>query len=305
MSLILDMRSNIQRKRSHPSAVSSRYCAFAVLILVAAGCRSLGNRGPAAESVAACRNLSQQGVGAMQRGEWEHAESLLGQAVETCPTNSDSRRYYAETLWHRGAREAAIEQIRVAVADGAAPQIVVRAGEMLLATDQVDTALAHAEEALNHDPTLASAWALRGRVMRTTGRLDRALADHYRALDFAPNDVAVLLEVAELQQLRSQPQQVLTTVQHLLDLYPPGEQSPQALYQQGLAESQLRRYHDAVESFAAAARHDDSNVELLFQLGRAQLMAGQPTAAAANLRRAVRLDADHQRSIALLAQVPQ
>jgi tetratricopeptide (TPR) repeat protein len=239
----------------------------------------------------------------MQRGEWEHAESLLGQAVETCPTNSDSRRYYAETLWHRGAREAAIEQIGAAVADGATPQTVVRAGEMLLATAQVDAALAHAEEALNHDPTLASAWTLRGRVMRTTGRLDRALADHYRALDFAPNDVAVLLEVAELHQMRSQPQQVLTTVQHLLDLYPPGEESPQALYQQGLAQSQLRRDHDAVESFAAAARHDDSNVELLFQLGRAQLMTGKTTAAAANLRRVITLDADHQPSIALLAKM--
>ncbi len=73
------------------------------LCALAGGCRSLANRGPVSQSVANCRQLTQQGINAMERGDWKRAESLLSRAVQTSATDAEARRNYAETLWRRGA----------------------------------------------------------------------------------------------------------------------------------------------------------------------------------------------------------
>ena len=68
------------------------------------GCRSWPWRcGPVPNSVAACRDLSNQALAAIEQGQWQYAEELLSGAIETCSVDPDARRYYAEVLVQRGA----------------------------------------------------------------------------------------------------------------------------------------------------------------------------------------------------------
>src|SRR5690606_22678425 len=108
------------------------------LLATVAGCRSL-DRGPVSQAVVQCRQLTQQGANAMERGDWRRAESLLEQAVAASPEDQEARRYYAETLWQRGAKVEALEQLEAARKIGSCdPALTVRTGEMYLEMGQVN-----------------------------------------------------------------------------------------------------------------------------------------------------------------------
>lgn len=272
----------------------------AACVLAGGGCATLGARGPVPESVASCRQLSQQGVAAMEHGRWDEAQQLLARAVETCPNNVEARRNYAEALWQRGAQREAIAQLEAAMQtsqDDAT--MIARAGEMHRTTRNLEAASRLAERALRANPRLADAWALRGRVMHDYGQAQQALADLQRALSFAPDDRQLLLEVAELYRQRNQPQRALSTLQHLADCYPPGEEPQRVLYLSGLAYSALGRYDDAVESLYAASVRSDPTAPILCSLAEAEYRAGRTDAAAANLRQALAIDGQYGPSLAL------
>jgi tetratricopeptide (TPR) repeat protein len=275
---------------------------LAMLLASAGGCRIPGLGGPVSDSLANSRQLSQQGVVALERGQQHDAERLLAKAVETCPTNAEARRDYAEALWQRGARAEALTQLAEAcrlIPEDAA--LRVRQAEMHLAMGQLALARASAEQAIALNPKLPAAWATHGQVLRAAGDLPQALADYHRALGYVPFDQHVLLEVAELYRQLNQPQRALETLQNLADTYnTPAEEPQQVLYLTGLSYMALRRYDDGVQSFAAAAARDRPTPEILYQLAQAQWLAGHPAEAAATAQRALALDPRHQPSRELL-----
>ena len=113
----------------------------------------------------------------MERGDWQRSEELLNQAVRACPSDSEVRARYAETLWHRGAATDAIAQLEEAGRlsnDDAA--IAIRVSELDLATGQIDNARRSADRALDLDPKSAAAWAVRARAFEATGALRRRSA---------------------------------------------------------------------------------------------------------------------------------
>ena len=256
------------------------------------------------DSIARCRELSRDGVAAMERAEWDRARTLLEEAVDTSQTDIDARRHLAEALWETGAEREAAVQLEAAVKlDPRHAPTVVRAGEMLLRIGTVDRALRRAEEAIALDPTLAAGWALRGRVFRHQGKRQRALADLQQALRYAPHRADVLQEVAEVQYALERPQRSLTTLHHLLDIYPPGEEPQQALWLEGLTYAALGRHADAVTSLYAASQRAAPRADLLYQLAVAEKAAGRFDAAANTARQALALDVGHQSSRRLLAQL--
>src|SRR5690242_17293589 len=140
-------------------------CWFALTLALASGCRTLSSRGPVPESVASCRQLTQQGTSAMDRGDWKRAEALLSRAVQSSGNDADARRFYAEALWRRGARTEALVQMQHARRlAGEDPNLAVRTGELHLELGDTQSASQMVNEALRMDPKLANAWALRGRV---------------------------------------------------------------------------------------------------------------------------------------------
>jgi tetratricopeptide (TPR) repeat protein len=266
------------------------------------GCATFRKHADAADTAGQCRQLSREGVAAMERGDSAEAQILLDRAVKASPADVDARRQLAEVLWRGGNADPALLHIEEAVRlDPTHAATTVRCGEMLLGVGVADRALERANEALVLDPTLASAWALRGVVYRYRGEHQRALADLHQALRYNPTATDVLLDVAELEYQLGRPQRSLTTLQNMLENYPPGEEPRRALWLEGLAYSAVNRPLDAVDALAAASRRGAPEPELLFQLARAQNAAGQSAAAALTARQAA--DAGHEGSRTLLAQL--
>jgi tetratricopeptide (TPR) repeat protein len=255
--------------------------------------------------VANCRQLSRQGISAKERGEWGRAEQLLSQAVESCPVDADARRQYAEALWHRGATQEALAQLEEARRlAGDDTTLVVRQGELYLGVGQFDAARTAAEQALDLDPKLASAWALRGKALQAAGDSRQALADFQRSLGYEPGNPEVLLEVAEAHRRLNQPERALAALQSLLDTYPPGEEPQQALYLQGLALTALGRYNAAIESFSLSAQRGKPTPDILCSLGEVELLAGRDLAARSAAEQALALEPRHAPSQTLLSKLP-
>lgn len=264
----------------------------------------MGSKKIVPESLATCRELSQNGVAAMELGEWDKARAVLDEAVATSPTDAEARRHLAEALWKSySPREAVVHMEAAVKLDPRHAPTVVRAGEMLLEVGAVDLAHQRSEEAIALDSTLAGGWALRGRVERQRGNAVRALADMQQALRFAPHQTDVLLQIAEVQYELGRPQRCLTMLHRLLDIYPPGEEPQQALWLEGLAYGSMERHEDSVASLTAASLRSQPPSDLLYQLARAEQAAGQTAAAANTARRVLALDGEHQQSKVLLAQL--
>jgi tetratricopeptide (TPR) repeat protein len=292
-------------RATSPPALWSSAVPLAVLLALSGGCRIPGLGGPVSASLADSRQLSEQGMAALERGQQVDAERLLAKAVEVCPTNAEARRDHAESLWQRGARAEAITELEEAchlTPDNAA--LRVRQAEMRLAMGQLALARAAAEQAVHLDPKSPAAWTTHGRVMRAAGDLAQALADYHRALGYLPYDRHVLLETAELYRQMNQPQRALETLQNLADTYnTPAEEPPQVLYLMGLAYVALHRYDDGVESFAAVANRQRPTPETLYRLAQAQWLAGHPTEAVATARQVLTLDPRYQPARELLDRI--
>jgi tetratricopeptide (TPR) repeat protein len=260
-------------------------------------------RAPAARSLAESRQFSQQALAAMERNEWPLAEDLASRAVEACREDAEARQRWAEVLWRRGDHAQAVaelEQISGKVDDPAGLQ--VRIARMQLAMGQTALARETAERAVDLAPRSPAAWAVRGQVMRAGGQTSQALADYQRALSLAPDDRTVALEVAELYRELNRPQRALAALSSLAASYPPGEEPGQILYLEGLALAEMGRHEDAVESFTRAIVRDRPTVEILYQLARAEMLAGRAGNAAAAAREALALDPRHQPSLDLLGR---
>ena len=140
----------------------------AVISQVITGCNGWPWReGAVPDSVARCRELSQQAITSIQAERWQEAEGLLDRAVSACPIDPDARRYYAETLLHRGASAEALshleEAVRLTPND---TSLVIRAGEICYQMGDYEKARLWANEAINIDPSAADSWALSGSIHR-------------------------------------------------------------------------------------------------------------------------------------------
>ena len=270
----------------------------------AVGCALVNRNGPDSKSMVLSRDLSQRGITAIEQQNWQNAEQLLADAVETCSACPEARRYYAETLWHKGDTQGAFEQLDSAVK--LAPQdatLRVRLAEMKFSRGMLAEARADADQAIDLDPRLASAWIIRANIERQAGELTEALADFHRALgcDTAKSDV--LVEVAELYRQLGEPQRALMSLQSVAQSYAPGAEPPKLLYLSGLAYTALGRYDEALVAYRAAAERGGADPELSFRSAEALVLAEQPDAARQVLQDALALDPSHQPSRQLLERI--
>ena len=151
-----------------------RRIAFIILLAAclwpAAGCQWAGLRDPVPASLTASRKLSSEGNELLERKQPEKAEAKLAEAVKTCPTDCDARRYYAETLWLRNARPEAVAQLEEACRLSPDSDLRVRLAEMYLEMGRLDEAGQNVDQVLSRNLKLAAAWRVRGRVLRCDGR---------------------------------------------------------------------------------------------------------------------------------------
>lgn len=223
------------------------------------GCRLVRQRDPVPADLAAARRLSNEGLSAVDRRDLARAEKLLERAVQSCPVDVDARRHYAEVLWKRGERTAAVMQIAEALK--LSPQdagLCVEGGRMYLELGLFGDADRLSREAVRLAPQSAPAWHLRGQVALARGQPEPALADLHRALAIAPDDRGALLDAAEAYRRLERPQRVLATLAILGDTYGPGQTPAGVLAMEGQAQEALGRTADAAESYRLAIARGDS-----------------------------------------------
>jgi tetratricopeptide (TPR) repeat protein len=302
----MDCAANIVRLASdwlrRPAAV--RLLLAAALCSVSGGCQLIGRERPIPKQMAESRRLSQQGISSLDRGEWDQGEGLLLQAVKACPTDAEPHRHYAEALWHRGAGEQALAQMREAIRlSGEDPSLAVRLGEMCFELGRQDEAGHLADEAIDASPHLASAWALRGRIAGSKGQISEALADVYRGLEYQHDDKSLLYLAAEFHRLQGRPDRALGVLEALRDCYAAGDEPQRVLYLQGLALAALTRYDDAVDAYNAALDRERPSAEIYCCLADAQFRAHRPAPAWVALQQALTLEPNHAPSLELARQV--
>ena len=269
-----------------------------------AGCRLHRGAEPAPRSLVLCRQLSQQGLRALERNDLPRAEALLAEAVAACPVDAEARRHYAAALWQRKKHDAALTQLDEAVRlSSDDSRLLAEAAEKRLYLGQEREARDLAERAIDLDPKNAAAWVVRGRVRRRLGMSQEALADFHRALGLEPDHRECMSEIAEVYGRLRRPQQALAMLQLLCDTYPPGEEPQDVLYRTGLAYVAVERPTDAVEYLNAAAQRGPPTPELLFHLADAELRAGRRDDARAAARQALEIEPGHAPSLALLQHI--
>jgi tetratricopeptide (TPR) repeat protein len=264
------------------------------------GCRTFRSHKVSDESIAAARQLSLQGIDAQQRGHWDRAETLFAAAILKCPGDERARYGYAESLWQRGAWLQAVDHMEEAVRlSGNDPERLVRLGEMYRARGDFVRAGQQADAAIAANGQLAAAWALRGDVFLAQGDSGSALVSFHRALSYEQPLPDVQLAIARIYAQDNRPQRVLATLQSLAATYPPGQVPQEVLVQEGLALRALGRHQDAVTALAAAAQVGNPPPELLCDLARTQMLAGDKPAAVQTLALAVSRSPQHPACLAL------
>ena len=183
------------------------------------------------------------------------------------------------------------------------PGRLVQLGNMYLARGELARASAQADRAIRANRDLASAWALRGKVHQTQGSRTEALASFHRALTLQPQHQEVQLAIAEIYREQGRPQQALATLQDLSDSLPDEQVPMEVLVEQGLALRQLGRHRDAARSLAQAAERGNPPVDLLLELGRSALDAGDEAAARLAVNEALAREPNHAGCLALLDQL--
>lgn len=267
-------------------------CALGCCALV--GCQTFSRRGPVPKEVQSCRELSAEGMAAMDRGDWSRAEKLFDSAVRTCAIDTEARRRYAEVLWHRGDADAAMDQLEEASRlSPDKPELAIRMGEIYLALDRWENARRAADRALAIDRANPAAWSLRARANQAGGDVRQAMADFQRALAYQPSDPTTLEQLAELYRRMGQPERALTALQTLLDTYPPGDEPPRALHLQGLALAALGRHDAAVESYDLAIRRGGPSPDLYCHLAESELAAGRSELAERAVEKALSMAPQH------------
>ncbi len=292
------------KRHAHAGLGATVIATSMLLSILCSGCAIPFREGPVPKSVVSARQLSQRGITAMQRGDWTNAETLLSEATQTCPADSDARRQYAEVLWHRGMKQDALKQLDESIRlSGDDPSLFVRQGEMFLELGRTDDAVRRADQAIRLDSKSAAAWSLRGQAEQASADSSQALADFQRALSLRHDDRAALLQTAETYRQQNKPQRALVALQILIDTYPPGDEPQQVLHLQGLALSTLGRYDDAIESLTLATQRGAPTTELRYRLAEAHLAAGHLEAAQAETEQALLLDPNHAPSRAIRERI--
>jgi tetratricopeptide (TPR) repeat protein len=210
-----------------------------------------------------------------------------------CPLDEKIRSHYAETLWASGHRDQAVANMEQAVRlSGGEMDRVIRLGEMYLEQGDLERAAQQADRAIQTNRPSASAWALRGNVLRTLNRNQESLAAYHRALSYQGHYPDVQLAIAEIYRSQGRHSRELATLRTLADAYPPGETPTHVLYQQGLALKELRRYQAAADLLATVVERGEPSSEVLYHLAETQWLAGD----AANARLTVRSALDRSPS---------
>ncbi|MCP4191220.1 MAG: tetratricopeptide repeat protein [Planctomycetaceae bacterium] len=260
-----------------------------LILLLSVGCTSLRPRAPVERDVLLARQLSQQGLDALDRGQIEQAENHFSEALDRCPANVNARCHLADCLWKRGESQNAIAQLSdaLAISEHDDTQILVRLGQMKFDVGEHEAAQKLVNRALQASPEDPGAWQLDGAIKHQRDEWTAALASYQRSLCYHPNDVETQLAVAEIYANLKRPGRTLSTLERLEQRVVQDQHRQRMLAIKGYALHGLRRYEEASETLLLAIESGAPSPELLANLAKAQFESGQYREARQTIRHAL------------------
>ena len=212
-------------------------------------------------------NYLTRGIEAYQARNFEHATAYLFADVDASPERAYSHYLLGLSLWKSGRLDEAVEPMaRSAELDGTAVKTFVNLSRIQNDRGDFDAALEASGRALDLEPQNAAALFLEGRSLRNLGEIEPALESLNRSLEVDRSNGHVW---------------------NLLGLTLLGEGDDLA----------------TLEAFRTAASLQPEVAYIHNNLGMALELNSQPAEAVLAYRRAVELDAGHERAARNLARV--
>ncbi|WP_010582742.1 tetratricopeptide repeat protein [Schlesneria paludicola] len=270
---------------------SIRLGVVAVLICpLVTGCQSLQKR--LSQDSAKCGALCAQAREARERGNAEQANQYLDEALRQKPTDVETRRQLAETMWNSGRRHEAVEEF--AALHNQLPKdtrLAARLAVMQWETNRRTEAAETAESVLKLDQKSKEAWLVRARCQVVREEFEEAMSSYIQLAQLAPDDVIPMIELAELHLKRGHPDRACplfrAASQHSATT---PEQQSEIEWLLGISYTRSQRWSLAVPVLERAIGRRKASAEDWCFLGWARLQSGDVTGAQSDLQRAVHCD---------------
>ena len=269
-----------------------RFCTLGLLLIsafiLAIGCQFNRSFAPISPGHLFSNEQSRQGIVALEHGNLSDAERLLENAVKWNKNDINHRQRYAEVLWQQGKYQESLQQLNEAVKlrdghDNASLHISL--AEKLLEIQEFTRAKHHANAAVRLNPQDHRSWALRGKAKyrlatqragfneNTLAMLHEARDDYLRAVSLAPNDSALLVELAAVQMSCGQPEQALATWLTIQNLYSQGSEPHEVLIGKTETLAMLQRFDEAEATLATIRQRGLATPEIERRLQETMMLA--------------------------------
>lgn len=296
---------------SSEMARSRDFCASgivlgALVLAIFSGCSTFSQANASHQKIVQARQLTQRGVQAMHRDDWENAEKLLAEAKKNAPYDLQARMHYAETLWKTGKQAEAIAELESTLPLGSDdPSLHARIGRMYLDSGEPTKAHISANRAIECDPKFAPAWQLQGDLALVRRDLDSAKLCYIRAATNSETaNREVQLRLASTYRQLGQPSQALACIS-IVRQAEFGHRLPADVgVEQALAYRDLGRHLDAADCLAELAETNEMNADLLYTWAECEVAAGRLARAEYAANSALQLNPQHASALQLVGQLP-
>ncbi len=291
-------------------ATRRAFCAsgftFVALLACASGCSTFSRAQASHDRIVQARQLTQRGVQAMHRNDWENATKYLAEAKDYSPYDVQARMHYAETLWKTEKRKEAIREMEEALQlANDDPAIHTRLGRMYLDSGEPTQAHIAANRAIECDPRYAEAWKLQGDLAVLRNDLSSAKLSYIRAANNGESmDREIQLRLASTYRRLGQPSQSLACISqvHQAEF---GQRLPADVgIEQALAYRDLGRNLEAADCLAELAESNELSEDLLFAWAECEVAAGRLARAEFAANSVLQVNPQHGPALQLVGRLP-
>ncbi len=267
------------------------------------GCQSLHKR--MVQKSAQCGALCAQASEARENGDADRANRYINEALQKKPSDIETRRQLAETMWKSDRQEEAIVVYSSLLELRPMDAIVAeRLAVMQWEANQHSAAANTAMTVLQLEPQSKEAWLIKARHATSEGKLDDALVAYLRLSQLAADDLTILRELGELHLKRGHPDRACPLLRTAM-------QHPQATPEQraeiewllGVAYGQSERWSVAAAVLEGAISRRDASAEDWCLLGWSRMKNGDVSGAKSDLQRALRIEPESSAARKLARQL--
>jgi tetratricopeptide (TPR) repeat protein len=197
-------------------------------------------------------------------GKRDQALNFIEAALQSCQATLELRLKHANLIEQLNGLAVALpyyKELGVDFPDH--PQILAHLSLALAETGDYDTAQKTAETALQLDPEQESLHLLLGRLLRSKGQLDQAIHHLSQAINHSSTLVEAYLELAQVYKDRREHSQVLNVLRQCIQVAP---DDPRSYYQAAMVFREAKDFTSAETMLRHAARLAPEDTSIRRQL---------------------------------------